>query len=231
MLNLRLIAEKGKEIVFLIVSIPDSPQNRNLTPVTIMVVDSIDAIRSRRLMKVLLDSGSTTTLINKKYLPKTCRPCQISQSRMVKTLAGSYQSSAIVVMRNLSFSELEKNWNVEQQKALIFESDTCRYDVILGADFSTKTGIDVKYSTGTKEWFKTELPLCDPHDLTDRDLKAIAEIIEIQQEVDFIGMDWYDPTWLATEIIYSKYEEVQIEDVVNPLEYLSTQQKADPSMY
>jgi hypothetical protein len=43
--------------------------------------------------------------------------------------------------------ELDKNRNIEQQKALIVESDFCRYDVILGADFLTKTGIDVKYST------------------------------------------------------------------------------------
>ncbi len=52
-------------------SIPDSPPNRNLTPVTIMVADSIGAVRSRRLLKVLLDSGFTTTLINKKCLPKS----------------------------------------------------------------------------------------------------------------------------------------------------------------
>jgi hypothetical protein len=45
----------------------------------------------------------------------------------------------------------------------------------------TKTGIDVKYSTGTIEWFKNELPLCNPHDLKDKDFKAMAEIIEIQQ--------------------------------------------------
>ena len=38
----------------------------NLTPVTILVVDTISAVRSRKLLKVLLDSGSTTTLINKK---------------------------------------------------------------------------------------------------------------------------------------------------------------------
>jgi hypothetical protein len=38
-------------------------------------------------------------------------------------------------------SELGKNRNVEEQKALIFESDTCKYDVILGADFLTETGI------------------------------------------------------------------------------------------
>jgi hypothetical protein len=33
-------------------SIPDSPQNRNLTPVNIMVADSIGAFRSRKLLKV-----------------------------------------------------------------------------------------------------------------------------------------------------------------------------------
>jgi hypothetical protein len=189
-------------------SIPDSPQNGNLTPVIIMVADSIGAVRSRRLLKVLLDSGSTTTLVNKKCLPKKCRPCQISQSRMVNTLAGSYQLSAMVVIHNLRLTELDKNRNVEQQKALIFESDTCRYDVILGADFLTKTGIDVKYSTVTIEWFENELPLCGPHDLKDRDFKAMVEIIGIQQEVDFFGLDWYDPTCFTIEILGAKYEKV-----------------------
>jgi hypothetical protein len=55
----------------------------------------------------------------------------------------------------------------------------------------------------------------------------MAEIIEIQQEVNFFGMDWYDPICFAIEILYAKYEKVQIKDVVSPLEYLSTQQKAD----
>jgi hypothetical protein len=136
---------------------------RNLTPVTIMVVDTIGAVRSRRLLKILLESGSTATLINKKCLPRKCQPCPISQSRMVNTLAGSYQSSAMVVMRNLRLPELDKNRNIDQQKALIFESDTCKYDVILVADFLTKSGIDVKYSTGTIQWFENELPLQDPH--------------------------------------------------------------------
>jgi hypothetical protein len=200
---------------------------QNLTPVTIMVVDTISSGRSRRLLKIILDSGSPATLVNKKCLPKKCRPCQISQSRIVNTLTGSYQLSATVRMRNLRLPELDKNRNVEQQKALIFESDTCKYDVILGADFLTVIGIDVKYSIGTIECFKNELPLCNPHDLKDKDFKATAEIIEIQQEIDFFGMDWYDPTYFAIGILDAKYEKVQIKDVGNPLEYLSTQQKAD----
>ena len=99
------------------------PQNRNLTPVTIMVADTIGTIKSRRLLKVLLDSGSTTTLINKRCLPRKCQPCKTSQSRMVNTLAGNYQSAAMVVMCNLRLPELDKNRNIEQHKALIFESE------------------------------------------------------------------------------------------------------------
>jgi hypothetical protein len=92
-------------------SASSTPPTSNLTPVTIMVVDTIDAVKSRRLLKILLDSGSTTTLINKRCLPRKCQPCPISQSRMVNILAGSYQSSAMLVMCNLRLSELDKNRN------------------------------------------------------------------------------------------------------------------------
>jgi hypothetical protein len=131
----------------------------------------------------------------------------------------------MVVMRNLRLPELDKNRNVEQQKALIFESETCKYDVILGTDFLTKTGIDVKYSTGTIQWFENKLPLRDPHALKDKDYLARAEIVEIQQEVDFFGMDWCDPTCYAIEILDAKYEKVQIDDVVNQLKHLNIHQK------
>jgi hypothetical protein len=48
--------------------------------------------------------------------------------------------------------------NVDQQKALVFQSETCKYDVILGADFFGKISTDAKYSTGTMKWFDNELP-------------------------------------------------------------------------
>ena len=130
-------------------------------------------------------------------------------------------------MSNLRLPEMDKNRNIDQQKALVFQAETCTYDVIVSADFLTKTGIEVKYSMGTIEWFENELPLCDPHTLNDKDYVAIAEVIEHQQEVEFFGMDWYDPTCYATEILDAKYEKVPIDDVVNQLENLNAQQKAD----
>jgi hypothetical protein len=153
-------AEQTKKVV---------PQK--LTPVTILVVDTISSVRSRRLLKVLLDSGSTTTLINKRCLPRHCKPHGIYSSRQVNTLAGTYTSTEVVIMRNLRLPEFDKNRNVDHQKALVFQSETCKYDVILGAEFLTKTGIDVKYSTGTMAWFNNELPLRNPHLLQDKDLK------------------------------------------------------------
>ena len=114
-----------------------------------MVVDTISSLKSKILLKVLLDSVSTTTMINRKCLPRKCQLCKISHSRNISTLAGSYTSSEIVVLRKLRLPELDKNRNINQQKALIFDGDFCKYDVILGAGFLSKAGIDVKYSTGT----------------------------------------------------------------------------------
>ncbi len=156
---------------------------------------------------MLLDSGSMTTLINKRCcLPRHCKPREISSSRQVNTLAGTYISTEEVIIRNLRLPEFDKNKNVNQQKALVFQSETCKYNVILGADFLTKTGIDAKYSTGTLEWFDNELLLCNPHLLQDEDFEAMAEIVEVQQEGALFGMDRYDPTCYAVGIVDAKYE-------------------------
>ena len=54
----------------------------------------------------------------------------------------------------------------------------------------------------------------------------VTHTLLIQQEVDFFGIDWYDPTCYAIKILDAKYEKVQIDDVVNQLEHLNVQQKA-----
>ncbi len=133
----------------------------------------------------------------------------------------------MVVLCNLRLPELDKNRNVDKQKALVFDADSCRYDVTLGADFLSKTGIDVNNSTGTIEWFDDELPLCDTRYLQSKDFLAMAETMEIQLEDIFFGMDWYDPACYASEILDAKYEQVLVDDVIDQLDHLSAQQKND----
>ncbi len=113
-------------------------------------------------------------MINKRCLPRNCKPQEIASSRKVNTLAGTYTSTEVVIIRNLRLPEFDKNININQQKALVFQSATYKCNVILGADFLTKTGIVVKYSTETMEWFDNELPMLE--------FEAMAEKIEIQHE-------------------------------------------------
>jgi len=65
------------------------------------------------------------------------------------------------------------------------------------------------------------------HSLTDKDTLAMAEILEIQQEIELYGMDWYDPTCYAIEILDAKYEKITTDDYVEQLEHLTPQQKKD----
>jgi hypothetical protein len=151
----------------------------------------------------------------------------IASNRQINTLAGTYTSSEVLIMRNLRLPEFDKSRNVDQQKALVFQSETCKYDVILGADLSTKTGKDVKYSTRTIEWFDNEFPLRNPHLLESKIFEAMTHIIEIQQEEELFGMDWHDPTCYAVEILDAKYETVEVDEVTNHLTHLSFQRIED----
>jgi hypothetical protein len=56
----------------------------------------------------------------------------------------------------------------------------------------------------------------------------MAEILEIQQEIELYGMDWYDPTCYAIEILDAKFEKIATDDYnVEQLEHLTPQQKKD----
>ena len=150
------------------------------TPTSIMVVDTISTVKSHTLLKVLFDPGSTSTLVSCKCLPRHCKTCPIKQEPTINTLAGSCKTKEVVVMRNPRLPELDKNHVLDQQKALVFDGD-CKYDVILGADFLSKFGIDIKYSTGTIEWLDNELSMHDPHQLDGKEYLAMADILEVQR--------------------------------------------------
>jgi hypothetical protein len=123
--------------------------------------------------------------------------------------------------------ELDKNRVVDQHEALVFDGEI-RYDLILGADFLTKTGIDIRYSSGTIEWFDSELPMRDPKYLDHGDYLAMAESLEVHREEEQIfGRDWYDSDCHASEILDAKYEEVSTDEVIAQCTHLSTAQRED----
>ncbi len=55
----------------------------------------------------------------------------------------------------------------------------------------------------------------------------MVEIIEVQQEEEVFGIDWYDPTCHAVEILDAKYDKVEVDEVINQLNHLILEQNED----
>jgi hypothetical protein len=203
------------------------PNKKKLTPLSIKVCDTILAVRSCTLLKVLFDPGLTVTFISHKCLPRHCKPCPVAKTCSVNTLAGSCMANEMVVLCAMQLPELDRNRVVEQHKAFVFDGDI-RYDLIYGANFLTKSGINIKYSSRTIEWFDSKLPMRDPKQLDNSDYLATAEALEVHREEEqLFGKDWYDPDCYATAILDAKYKKVNMDDVVKQLTHLSATQKED----
>ncbi len=70
--------------------------------------------------------------------------------------------------------------------------------------------------------------MCDPNQLDGNEYLAMADIFEVQHEAeDIFGMDWYDPTCYASEILDAKYGKVSTDDVVDQLTHLTPDQQDD----
>jgi hypothetical protein len=105
-----LIYPEEDEVTYM-VPVPKNgtPKDSSLTPITIMVVDTIGLKKSRVLLKVLLDPGSTKTLISRKALPRGTSPIPLQQAKMVTTLAGTMKAAEMVHLRDLRLPKFDKN--------------------------------------------------------------------------------------------------------------------------
>ena len=86
-----------------------TPRDLSLTPITISVVDTIGLVKSRKLLKVLLDPGSSGTMIKESILPKEARPVSLSRDKTIKTVAGKIETNRMVHLRNIKLPEFDKN--------------------------------------------------------------------------------------------------------------------------
>ena len=127
-------------------------------PATINIANIISVVKSRKFLKVLLDSGSVTTLINKSALPKGVQGRTLNESKGMNTLAGRMTVNTMVKLRDLRLPEFNKDMSIESHKVLVFGTP-CRYDIIFGTDFLNKVGMNIKFEDSVVEWYDSKLPL------------------------------------------------------------------------
>jgi len=106
----------------------------------------------------------------------------LGDTKLVRTLAGHLKTQEVVMMRDLRLPKFNKNRRINQQKVLVFDNNNVKYNIILGTNFLSKTGIKLKYSEGNMEWFDCSIPLCPPGGLDSKEFDAMEDMFHIQVE-------------------------------------------------
>jgi len=162
-------------------------------------------------------------LIKRLALPKDVVPKELINNKKYNTLAGKLATKEMIILRDLRLPEFDKNRRIELQRALVFDNNDCKYDIILGTNCLSKTGIKLNYHTGTMEWYDSVLTMRPHTGLTAMDFDAMADQYYIQEETELIGEDWLQ--CFATEILDAKYEFTDVSEVVSQMTHLNQKQK------
>jgi hypothetical protein len=128
-------------------------------------------------------------------------------------------------LRLTHLNSTNKNRHINQQKVLVFDNNNVKFDIILGTNFLSKTGIKLNYSEGNMEWFDCSILLCPPGGLDSKEIDVMDEMFHIQVEDKLFCEDWLK--CFATKILDAKYEKTDVVEVVKRHTHLNVHQKAD----
>ena len=79
--------------------------NPDLAPITLLVCDTIQNRAVERPLVILLDGGSSGTLINKRAIPRGAAPSKSPRSHITTTASGSFDTSLTVGLKNIRLPE------------------------------------------------------------------------------------------------------------------------------
>ena len=132
-----------------------------LTPVTMMLPLKIHRKPNTRLLQVLLDSGGSSTIINRQILPKGCVPMTCLTFSM-KTAAGPFMTNQRLTMKDITLSEFNTNVNIENLNVYVFHQPDCAYNVICGRDLLSLAGMVLDFEQHIIRSQDKEVPMKSP---------------------------------------------------------------------
>jgi hypothetical protein len=158
-------------------------------------------------------------MIKRSALPKGIITKLLGDTKLVRTLAGCLKTQEVVTMQDIRLPEFNKNRRINQQKVLVFDNDNVKYDIILGTNFLSKTGIKLNYSEENMEWFDWSIPLGPPGGLDSKEFEAMEDMFHIQVKDEIFGEDWLE--CFAKQICFKCYRKM-IRCLMELLEFIHT---------
>ena len=111
-------------------------------------------------MIVLLDTGNSHTMIKQTRSLPHGTSLSPSLPKRTTTINGVYSTSAQVTLSRVKFPEFG-NPCIEAIFTAVFDSPTCRYDMILGRDILQQMGATIDYKARIINWMNRDLPMKD----------------------------------------------------------------------
>jgi hypothetical protein len=164
-------------------------------------------------------------MIKRSALPKGIITKLLGDTKLGRTLTGCLKIQEVVTMQDSRLSKSDKNRPINQHKVLVFDNGNVKYDIILGTNFLSKTGIKLNYSEGNMEWSDCSIPLRPHGGLDLNEFNAMKDMFHIQTKDKLFGEDWIK--CIATKILDAKYKKADVVEVVKGLTHLNAHQKAD----
>ncbi len=72
----------------------------------------------------------------------------------------------------------------------MFGNNNVKYNIILGTNFLSKTGIKLNFTKENMEWFDCSIPLCPPGGLNLKEFNAMEDMFHILVKDKLFGEDW-----------------------------------------
>jgi len=98
---------------------------------------------------VFYDSGIDGTLINTRAVPLGATPAISVNAQITTTANRTFTMSRSVWLDQIRLPEFMNRRCIKGVQAKLFDSSTCRYDVILGKDLLRAAGIRLCFNTDT----------------------------------------------------------------------------------
>ena len=176
----------------------------------VMVAKDVAGRACSRLLRVLFDSGGSRSMIHKRVLPGGALVDQTGK-QLFNTLAGAYASQGSVKLDGMRLPAFDKNRVIATHQFEVFDAD-CRFDIILGADFLKKIGMNLRYEDLTIEWLGNTVAMETITKATDVAVHVDYYIDELDREE--LGFD-IDESYLSVPILDAKYDKWSIDEVIS----------------
>eukprot|EP00957_Ditylum_brightwellii_P053376 4045829-Ditylum_brightwellii.AAC.2 len=125
----------------------------NDLPIILLVAKLIQCHASRKLLRVLFDSGGSHIMISGKALSPGMNPMMLEHKRMTNTLAGTLHTNREVILSKMVLPKFDRSKCIDEINAFVFDKP-CHYNTILGRDFLNKSGIVFNFKHGYMDWME-----------------------------------------------------------------------------